>query len=69
MPLATILTELMGAAVFEHFPSSASSLARTASAEASSSSTMDFEYKDQYQNLKLKKLPSERRHNQYRAIF
>ena len=59
MTLATILTDLMGAAVFERFPN-----IRVVFGESGIGwipyviDRMDFEYKDQYQDLKLKKLPS-----------
>src|SRR5207247_297633 len=60
MTLATILTDLMGAAVFERFPN-----IRVVLGESGIGwipyvlDRMDFEYQDQYQDLKLKKLPSE----------
>ena len=56
MTLATILTDLMGAAVFERFPN-----IRVVFGESGIGwipyviDRMDFEYKDQYQDLKLKK--------------
>ncbi len=70
MTLATILTDLMGAAVFERFPN-----IRVVFGESGIGwipyviDRMDFEYKDQYQDLKLKKLPSEYWRNQCRATF
>jgi predicted TIM-barrel fold metal-dependent hydrolase len=70
MTLATILTDLMGAAVFERFPN-----IRVVFGESGIGwipyviDRMDFEYQDQYQDLKLKKLPSEYWRNQCRATF
>jgi predicted TIM-barrel fold metal-dependent hydrolase len=70
MTLATILTDLMGAAVFERFPN-----IRVVLGESGIGwipyviDRMDFEYKDQYQDLKLKKLPSEYWRAQCRATF
>ena len=70
MTLATILTDMMGAAVFERFPN-----IRMVFGESGIGwipyviDRMDFEYKDQYQDLKLKKLPSEYWRNQCRATF
>jgi uncharacterized protein len=70
MTLATILTDLMGAAVFERFPN-----IRVVFGESGIGwipyviDRMDFEYKDQYQDLKLKKMPSEYWRNQCRATF
>src|SRR5579883_3396894 len=70
MTLATILTDLMGAAVFERFPN-----IRVVFGESGIGwipyviDRMDFEYKDQYQDLKLKKLPSEYWRNQCKATF
>src|SRR5260370_540127 len=60
MTLATILTDLMGAAVFERFPN-----IRVVFGESGIGwipfviDRMDFEYKAQYQDLKLKKMPNE----------
>jgi predicted TIM-barrel fold metal-dependent hydrolase len=70
MTLATILTDLMGAAVFERFPN-----IRVVFGESGIGwipyviDRMDFEYKDQYQDLKLEKLPSEYWRNQCKATF
>jgi predicted TIM-barrel fold metal-dependent hydrolase len=70
MTLANILTDLMGAAVFERFPN-----IRVVFGESGIGwipyviDRMDFEYKDQYQDLKLKKMPSEYWRNQCRATF
>ena len=60
MTLATILTDLMGAAVFERFPNIRMVLGESGIGWIPYViDRMDFEYKDQYQDLKLKKLPSE----------
>ena len=70
MTLATILTELMGAAVFERFPNIRMVLGESGIGWIPYViDRMDFEYKDQYQDLKLKKLPSEYWRNQCRATF
>jgi predicted TIM-barrel fold metal-dependent hydrolase len=70
MTLATILTDLMGAAVFERFPN-----IRVVFGESGIGwipyviDRMDFEYQDQYQDLKLKMLPSEYWRRQCKATF
>ena len=70
MTLGHILSALMGAAVFERFPN-----IRVVLGESGIGwipyviDRMDFEYKDQYQDLKLKKMPSEYWRNQCRATF
>src|ERR1700737_1644468 len=70
MTLATILTDLMGAAVFERFPN-----IRVVLGESGIGwipyvlDRMDFEYQDQYQDLKLKQLPSEYWRRQCKATF
>ena len=70
MTLATILTDLMGAAVFERFPNIRMVLGESGIGWIPYViDRMDFEYKDQYQDLKLKKLPSEYWRNQCRATF
>jgi predicted TIM-barrel fold metal-dependent hydrolase len=70
MTLATILTDLMGAAVFERFPNIRMVLGESGIGWIPYViDRMDFEYKDQYQDLKLKKLPSEYWREQCRATF
>ena len=70
MTLATILTDLMGAAVFERFQNFRMVLGESGIGWIPYViDRMDFEYKDQYQDLKLKKLPSEYWRNQCRATF
>src|SRR2546429_199551 len=70
MTLATILTDMMGAAVFERFPNIRMVLGESGIGWIPYViDRMDFEYKDQYQDLKLKKLPSEYWRNQCRATF
>lgn len=70
MTLATILTDLMGAAVFERFPNFRMVLGESGIGWIPYViDRMDFEYKDQYQDLKLKKLPSEYWRNQCKATF
>ena len=70
MTLGNILTAMMGAAVFERFPN-----IRMVMGESGIGwipyvlDRMDFEYKDQYQDLKLKKLPSEYWRAQCKATF
>ena len=70
MTLGNILTSMMGAAVFERFPN-----IRMVMGESGIGwipyvlDRMDFEYKDQYQDLKLKKLPSEYWRAQCKATF
>jgi len=70
MTLGNILTAMMGAAVFERFPN-----IRMVMGERGIGwipyvlDRMDFEYKDQYQDLKLKKLPSEYWRAQCKATF
>src|SRR5262250_1324556 len=68
--LANILTSLMGKAVFERYPN-----IRVVFGESGIGwipyviDRMDFEYKDQYQDIPLKKMPSEYWRNQCRATF
>ena len=70
LTLGNILTALMGAAVFERFPN-----IRVVFGESGIGwipyvlDRMDFEYKDQYQDLKLKKMPTEYWRNQCKATF
>jgi predicted TIM-barrel fold metal-dependent hydrolase len=70
MTLGNILTSMMGAAVFERFPN-----IRMVMGESGIGwipyvlDRMDFEYKDQYQDLKLKLLPSEYWRRQCKATF
>jgi len=70
MTLGNILTALMGAAVFERFPN-----IRVVFGESGIGwipyvlDRMDFEYKDQYQDLKLKKMPTEYWRAQCKATF
>jgi len=70
MTLGNILTAMMGAAVFERFPN-----IRMVMGESGIGwipyvlDRMDFEYKDQYQDLKLKKLPSEYWRGHCKATF
>lgn len=70
MNLSNILTALMAAAVFERFPK-----IRVVFGESGIGwipyvlERMDFEYKDQYRDLKLKKLPSEYWRAQCKATF
>jgi len=70
MTLATILTDLMGAAVFERFPN-----IRVVLGESGIGwipyviDRMDFEYQDQYRDLPLKMLPSEYWRRQCKATF
>jgi predicted TIM-barrel fold metal-dependent hydrolase len=70
MTLANILTALMGAAVFERFPN-----IRVVFGESGIGwipyvlDRMDFEYQDQYRDLKLKMLPSEYWRRQCKATF
>jgi uncharacterized protein len=70
MTLGNILTAMMGAAVFERFPN-----LRMVMGESGIGwipyviDRMDFEYKDQYQDLKLKLLPSEYWRRQCKATF
>jgi predicted TIM-barrel fold metal-dependent hydrolase len=70
MTLGSILTALMGAAVFERFPN-----IRVVFGESGIGwipyviDRMDFEFKDQYQDLKLKMLPSEYWRRQCKATF
>jgi predicted TIM-barrel fold metal-dependent hydrolase len=70
MTLGNILTAMMGAAVFERFPN-----IRMVMGESGIGwipyvlDRMDFEYKDQYQDLKLKLLPSEYWRRQCKATF
>jgi uncharacterized protein len=70
MTLGQILTALMGAAVFERFPN-----IRVVFGESGIGwipyviDRMDFEYQDQYRDLKLKMLPSEYWRRQCKATF
>jgi predicted TIM-barrel fold metal-dependent hydrolase len=70
MTLGQILTALMGAAVFERFPN-----IRVVFGESGIGwipyvlDRMDFEYQDQYRDLKLKLLPSEYWRRQCKATF
>jgi uncharacterized protein len=70
MTLGQILTSLMGAAVFERFPN-----IRVVFGESGIGwipyviDRMDFEYQDQYRDLKLKMLPSEYWRRQCKATF
>ena len=70
MTLGNILTSMMGAAVFERFPN-----IRMVMGESGIGwipyvlDRMDFEYKDQYQDLKLKKMPTEYWRAQCKATF
>jgi len=70
LTLGNILTALMGAAVFERFPN-----IRVVFGESGIGwipyviDRMDFEFKDQYQDLKLKMLPSEYWRRQCKATF
>jgi predicted TIM-barrel fold metal-dependent hydrolase len=70
LTLGNILTALMGAAVFERFPN-----IRVVFGESGIGwipyvlDRMDFEYKDQYQDLKLKKMPTEYWRAQCKATF
>jgi predicted TIM-barrel fold metal-dependent hydrolase len=70
LTLGNILTALMGAAVFERFPN-----IRVVFGESGIGwipyvlDRMDFEYKDQYQDLKLKMLPTEYWRRQCKATF
>jgi predicted TIM-barrel fold metal-dependent hydrolase len=70
MTLGSILTALMGAAVFERFPN-----IRVVFGESGIGwipyviDRMDFEFKDQYQDLKMKLLPSEYWRRQCKATF
>jgi uncharacterized protein len=70
MTLGQILTSLMGAAVFERFPN-----IRVVFGESGIGwipyviDRMDFEYQDQYRDLKLKMLPSEYWGRQCKATF
>lgn len=70
MTLGNILTALMGAAVFERFPN-----IRVVFGESGIGwipyvlDRMDFEYQDQYRDLKLKMLPSEYWRRQCKATF
>ncbi len=70
MTLATILTDLMGAAVFERFPNIRMVLGESGIGWIPYVlDRMDFEFKDQYQDLKLKLLPSEYWRRQCKATF
>jgi len=70
MTLGSILTALMGAAVFERFPN-----LRVVFGESGIGwipyllDRMDYEYQDQYRDLKLKLLPSEYWRRQCKATF
>ena len=70
MTLGAILTSLMGAAVFERFPHF-----RVVFGESGIGwipyvlDRMDYEYQDQYRDIKLKLLPSEYWRRQCRATF
>jgi uncharacterized protein len=70
LTLAQILSSLMGAAVFERFPN-----IRVVFGESGIGwipyvlDRMDFEYQDQYRDLKLKLLPSEYWRRQCKATF
>jgi predicted TIM-barrel fold metal-dependent hydrolase len=70
MTLGQILSSMMGAAVFERFPN-----IRMVMGESGIGwipyvlDRMDFEFKDQYQDLKLKLLPSEYWRRQCKATF
>ena len=70
MTLGAILTSLMGAAVFERFPHF-----RVVFGESGIGwipyllDRMDYEYQDQYRDIKLKMLPSEYWRRQCRATF
>jgi predicted TIM-barrel fold metal-dependent hydrolase len=70
MTLGSILTALMGAAVFERFPHM-----RVVFGESGIGwipyllDRMDYEYQDQYQDIKLKLLPSEYWRRQCKATF
>jgi predicted TIM-barrel fold metal-dependent hydrolase len=70
MTLGAILTALMGAAVFERFPN-----LRVVFGESGIGwipyllDRMDYEYQDQYQDIKLKLLPSEYWRRQCKATF
>jgi predicted TIM-barrel fold metal-dependent hydrolase len=70
MTLATILTDLMGAAVFERFPNIRMVLGESGIGWIPYVlDRMDFEYQDQYRDLKLKLLPSEYWRRQCKATF
>jgi uncharacterized protein len=70
MTLATILTDLMGAAVFERFPNIRMVLGESGIGWIPYVlDRMDFEFEDQYQDLKLKLKPSEYWRRQCRATF
>ena len=70
MTLATILTDLMGAAVFERFPNIRMVLGESGIGWIPYVlDRMDFEFEDQYQDLKLKMKPSEYWRRQCRATF
>jgi predicted TIM-barrel fold metal-dependent hydrolase len=70
MTLATILTDLMGAAVFERFPNIRMVLGESGIGWIPYVlDRMDFEFEDQYQDLKLKMLPSEYWRRQCKATF
>ncbi len=70
MTLGAILTALMGAAVFERYPN-----LRVVFGESGIGwipyvlDRMDYEYQDQYRDIKLKLLPSEYWRRQCRATF
>ncbi|HYM72465.1 MAG TPA: amidohydrolase family protein [Stellaceae bacterium] len=70
MTLGNILTAMMGAAVFERFPNIRMVLGESGIGWIPYVlDRMDFEYKDQYQDLKLKMLPSEYWRRQCKATF
>jgi predicted TIM-barrel fold metal-dependent hydrolase len=70
MTLATILTDLMGAAVFERFPNIRMVLGESGIGWIPYVlDRMDFEFEDQYQDLKLKLKPSEYWRRQCKATF
>jgi len=70
MTLGNILTAMMGAAVFERFPNIRMVLGESGIGWIPYVlDRMDFEYKDQYRDLKLKLLPSEYWRRQCKATF
>ncbi|HEX3862005.1 MAG TPA: amidohydrolase family protein [Stellaceae bacterium] len=70
MTLGHILSAMMGAAVFERFPNIRMVLGESGIGWIPYVlDRMDFEYKDQYQDLKLKMLPSEYWRRQCKATF